>query len=153
MRLGAPEGEKEGGFGAERLVLEKKEEWGRWRRRKLNRRGIPTRRHRSWCPTTHKGMPPSTCTIKGATHVGALYGVQIQKYILWGFICEKSFGKGLKWKIAQLYRSWGCDRPTRTLRPDPLLAVIKCQFHTPTCRAYARNDHVNTLSTNQVPRF
>jgi hypothetical protein len=34
-----------------------------------------------------------------------------------------------------------------------VLAVMKCQFHMPTHRVYARNNYVNTLSTNQVPRF
>jgi hypothetical protein len=34
-----------------------------------------------------------------------------------------------------------------------VLAVMKHQFDTPTCRVYARQNYVNTLSTNQVPRF
>jgi hypothetical protein len=32
-----------------------------------------------------------------------------------------------------------------------VLAVMKHQFHMPTCRVCARNDCVNTLSINQVP--
>jgi hypothetical protein len=34
-----------------------------------------------------------------------------------------------------------------------VLVVIKCQFHASTCRVYARNDYVNTLSTHRVPQF
>jgi hypothetical protein len=34
---------------------------------------------------------------------------------------------------------------------EEVFVVIKCQFHMPTCRVYARNSYVNTLSTNQVP--
>jgi hypothetical protein len=36
---------------------------------------------------------------------------------------------------------------------EVVLALIKPQFHAPTSRVNVYNNHVFTLSTNQVPRF
>jgi hypothetical protein len=36
---------------------------------------------------------------------------------------------------------------------ENVLAVMKYQFRMPTCRVYARNNYLNTLSTNQVLHF
>jgi hypothetical protein len=36
---------------------------------------------------------------------------------------------------------------------NPVLALIKQQFHAPTCRVNVSNNHVFTLSINIVPRF
>jgi hypothetical protein len=45
------------------------------------------------------------------------------------------------------------SRMSKILSLGDVLAVKKRRFHTPTCQVYARNNYVNTLSTNQVPRF
>jgi predicted rRNA methylase YqxC with S4 and FtsJ domains len=39
----------------------------------------------------------------------------------------------------------------QTFKLGDLLAAMKCQFHTPRCRVYTKNNCFNTLSTNQVP--
>jgi hypothetical protein len=40
---------------------------------------------------------------------------------------------------------------SKSLSLGDVLAVVKRQFNAPTCQAYAKNDYVNTLSTNRVP--